>query len=60
MVNDGLHLHAGVLVRRQSWLGTGLKRHVRENEHLDLGNHGKLHCVDVQRVKRGTEAKVVD
>jgi hypothetical protein len=57
VVNDGLHLHAVVLVQRQSRLGTGLKRHVRENERLDLGNHGKLRCVDVQRVKRGTEPR---
>ena len=60
VVNDGLHLHAVVLVQQPSRLGTGLKRQVRENERLDLGNHGKLRCVDVQRVKRGTEAKVVD
>jgi hypothetical protein len=33
---------------------------VRENERLYLGNHGKLRRVDVQRIERGTEAKVVD
>ncbi len=60
VVNDGLHLHAVVLVPRQSRLGTGLKKHVRENERLYLGNHGKLRRVDVQRLKPGTEAKVVD
>ncbi len=60
VVNDGLHLHAVVLVPRQSRLGTGLKKHVRENERLYLGNHGKLRRVDVQRLKRGTEAKAVD
>ena len=40
VVNDGLHLHAVVLVQQPSRLGTGLKRQVRENERLDLGNDG--------------------
>jgi hypothetical protein len=49
-----------VLVPRKSRLGTGLKKHVRENERRYLGNHGKLRRVDVQRVKRGTEPEAVD
>ena len=60
MVNDGLHLHAIVLVPWKSRLGTGLKSHVRENARLYLGNHGKLRRVDMQRIERGTEAGVVD
>ena len=59
-INDGLHVHAVVLVPWRSRLQTGLKNHVEERQALYLGHHGRLRRVHVARIEAGTEAQVVD
>ncbi len=59
-INDGLHVHAVVLVPKKSRLQTGLKNHVEERQALYLGHHGRLRRVHVARIDAGTEAQVVD
>lgn len=58
VINDGLHVHAVVLIPKRSRLQIGLKRHVKDNMGLYLGNHGKLRRIDIRRVKRKGDAEV--
>jgi hypothetical protein len=51
VVNDGWHLHAIVLIPRQSRLQTGLIKHIRAHSHCYIHEFSRIRKIHIKRIE---------
>ena len=54
-INDGWHVHAIVLIRPNSRLDTGLRKHIKDNRRTYIHEYTRIRTIHVRRIKTVSE-----